>query len=53
MTSYDFLSAATNDKDIFHVKYEFEKSFLEKLSSGGAQLYDRAIHKFAKMEWFH
>jgi len=50
MTSDDFLSAATNEKDIFHVKYEFEKSFLEKFSRGGAQLFDRAVHKFAKME---
>ena len=50
MTSDDFLSAVTDDKDIFLVKYQFEKNFMEKFSRGGAQLFDRAVHKFAKME---
>ena len=50
MTSDDFLAAAANEKDIFQVKYEFEKTLMEKFSRGGAQLFEKAVNKLAKVE---
>ena len=50
MTSDDFLSEAVNDKDIFQVNYEFDKTVFEKLSKGGAQMFDEVIARLAKSE---
>ena len=50
MTSDDFLAAMTDKQDIFQVKYEFEKTFMEKFSRGGAQLFEKAINKLARVD---
>ena len=50
MTSDDFLAAVTDKQDIFQVKYEFEKTFMEKFSRGSAQLFEKAINKLARVD---
>jgi serine protease SohB len=50
ITSDDYLSSAADNQNIYSVKYEFEKKLMEKLSSGGAQLFDRAISKLSNPE---
>lgn len=50
MTSDDYLSKASEKQSLYSVKYEFEKKLIEKLSSGGAQLFDRAVTKLSNPE---
>ena len=50
MTSDDYLSAAVENKNIYKVTYEFEKKWIEKLSSGGAQLFDRIVNRLNNPE---
>ena len=50
MTSDDYLSEAANDKDIFQIQYEFEKTLMEKMSSGGALLFDKVISRLSRPE---
>ncbi len=50
MTSDDYLSSAANEKDIFHIQYEFEKTLMEKMSNGGALLFDKVISRLSRPE---
>jgi len=50
MTSDDFLASVVNDKEIYQVSYEFEKSVMDKLSKGGAQLVENMVSRLAKPE---
>ena len=49
-TSDDFLSEAVNDKHIFQVNYEYEKTVFEKLSKVEAQMFDEVIARLAMSE---
>jgi len=50
MTSDDYLASAAKDKEIFKVKYEFEKTLMEKFSSGGAQLFDKIVERMSRSD---
>ena len=50
MTSDDYLATAAKDKEVFKVEYEFEKTLMEKFSSGGAQLFDKMVERLSRSD---
>jgi len=50
MTSDDYLSNIVNKKDVFQVTFEFEKTMMEKLSKGGASLFNKVLTSLSKSD---
>jgi len=50
MTSDDYLASIANKKDLYQVSYEFEKTIMDKLSAGGATLFNKLVTALSKSD---